>query len=371
MGLETGDRPRTVFNLIDEPWLPVRRRSGAVEHIQPWCLNEGLGEDPFVAFAWPRPDFNGAAHELLIGLLSTAATPADDDKWEEWWLEPPAPEVLEQRFSTVSHAFDLDGAGPRFLQDLDPLDGAEDKEIASLLIDTPGAKTLRNNADLFVKRGAAPVLSRSTAAMALFTLNSFAPAGGAGHRTSMRGGGPMTTLVFADHLTRGSTLWGRLWPNVESREQIEARAVETILEDTSERVFPWLIPTRTSNPKAGGRPTTPRRCPSLADLLGHAPPHPAPVPVGARARMWRHGRRGLHRRYGLSDQELRNKLLGGIRTSPDAALSAEGGCRHEASRPSQPRGNQLSAVAGSRRPEQGRPSRARTRRSPLGAVEMA
>ena len=64
-------------------------------------------------------------------------------------------------------------------------------------------------------------------------------------------------MIVADYLTRGSTLWGRLWPNVESREQIEARAVETILEDDPEKVFPWLVPTRTSNPKAGGRPTTP------------------------------------------------------------------------------------------------------------------
>ena len=84
-----------VFNLIDEPWLPVRRRSGAVEHIQPWRINERTDEDPFVAFAWPRPDYNGAAHELLIGLLSTAAAPADEDEWEDWWLDPPAPDVLK------------------------------------------------------------------------------------------------------------------------------------------------------------------------------------------------------------------------------------------------------------------------------------
>ena len=116
-----------VFNLINEPWLPLRRRSGTVEHIQPWRINDRISEDPFVSFAWPRPDFNGAAHEFLVGLLSTAAAPADDDEWKDWWLDPPPPDVLEPCFSTVAHAFDLDGPGPRFLQDLDPLDGnAED-----------------------------------------------------------------------------------------------------------------------------------------------------------------------------------------------------------------------------------------------------
>ncbi len=247
---------RDVFNLIDEPWLPVRRRSGAIERIQPWRVTEGIADNPFVGFAWPRPDFNGAAHELLIGLLSTAAAPEDDDEWEDWWLEPPAPDTLRQRFATVAHAFDLDGPGPRFLQDLDPLEGAEEKEIAALLIEAPGAQTRRNNADLFVKRGSAPVLSRAAAAMALFTLSAFAPSGGAGHRTSLRGGGPMTTLVVAER-GGGATLWGRLWPNVESREQIQGRAVEAKLDTAPGRIFPWLVSTRTSNPKAGGSSTTP------------------------------------------------------------------------------------------------------------------
>ena len=245
-----------VFNLIDASWLPVRRRSGAVERIPPWRVNDRIGEDPVVAFDWPRADFNGAAHEFLIGLLSTAAAPGDDDEWEEWWWEPPAPEVLRERFARVAHAFDLDGPGPRFLQDLDPLEGADDKEIAALLIDAPGAQTLRNNADLFVKRGGAPVLSRATAAMALYTLNAYAPSGGAGHRTSLRGGGPMTTLVVADHEDYGAVLWGRLWPNVETREQIEGRASDVTASGNLGLIFPWLAPTRTSNPKAGGRKTT-------------------------------------------------------------------------------------------------------------------
>ena len=237
--------------------MPVRRRSGAVERIQPWRVTDRIAEDPCVAFAWPRPDFNGAAQELLIGLLSTAAAPKDDDEWDDWWLEPPSPEEIERCFSAVAHAFDLGGSGPRFLQDLDPLEDAEDKEVATLLIDTPGAQTLRNNADLFVKRGAAPALARAAAAMALYTMQSYAPSGGAGHRTSLRGGGPLTTLVVADHPRYGSTLWGRLWPNVESREQIEERAVATWPDDDPARMFPWFVPTRTSNRKTGGGGTTP------------------------------------------------------------------------------------------------------------------
>ena len=209
-------------------------RSGAVERIPPWRVNDRISEDPAIAFDWPRPDFNGAAHELLIGLLSTAAAPKDADEWEDWWWEPPEPEILRERFARIAHAFDLDGPGPRFLQDLDPLEGAGDKEIkeiAALLIDAPGAQTLRNNADLFVKRGGAPVLSRATAAMALYTLSAYAPrgiaTGGRGHRQSLRKAGPLTTLIAAKNERSGDTLWGRLWPNIETKEQINARGCQS------------------------------------------------------------------------------------------------------------------------------------------------
>ncbi len=245
--------PDSSLNLVRAPWLPLRRRSGCIERVEPFRVTDRIDEDPFVAFAWPRPDFNGAAHEFLIGALAAAAAPENEDEWEDWWFAPPTPEVLEARFESVAHAFDLDGPAARFLQDRDPLDGAEEKTVAALLIDAPGAQTLRNNADLFVKRGGAPVLGRAAAAMALFTLNAYAPSGGAGHRTSLRGGGPLTTLAIA-----GNELWGRLWPNVETVESIKDRwPLPSSLPDDAAAIFPWLGPTRASNPKAAGLTTTP------------------------------------------------------------------------------------------------------------------
>lgn len=242
------------FNLISKPWLPVQRRSGAVECVAPSQINDRIDENPIVGFAWPRPDFNGAAHEFLIGLLATTVAPADDDEWQEWWFDPPTPEMLEEGFARVAHAFNLDGAGPRFMQDIDPLDGAKTEGVGALLMDAPGAQTLRNNADLFVKRGNTVALCRAAAAMALYTLNAYAPSGGAGHRTSLRGGGPMTTLVVADH-DQGRTLWGRLWPNVETQQEISERGTEATLPQDEALVFPWLAATRTSQ-KNGGRATS-------------------------------------------------------------------------------------------------------------------
>ena len=243
------------YNLLREPWLPVVRASGATEWILPSGVNDGIGSDPIVGFAWPRPDFNGAAHEFLIGLLSTTTAPTDEEAWEDWWLTPPSSDVLQERFDAVAHAFDLDGPGARFCQDLDPLEDAGPKRVAQLLIDAPGVETLRHNADLFVKRDGTTTLCRASAAMALYTLNAYAPSGGAGHRTSIRGGGPLTTLIVASEPSRRRTLWDRLWPNVETAEQIERRAPQLVSRDAP--IFPWLAPIRTSNRKENGRLTTP------------------------------------------------------------------------------------------------------------------
>jgi CRISPR system Cascade subunit CasA len=243
----------TSFNLLQCCWLPFLRRSGRVEWARPDALTHDLDGDPVVGVSWGRPDFDAAAYEFLIGLLATAIAPADDVEWREFWRRPPPPEVLAARWQSLSEHFDLDGVGARFLQDLDELDGAEEKDIAGLFIDSPGDKTIRDNTDHFVKRGHVPAIGRPAAAMALFTLQAYAPAGGVGHRTSLRGGGPLTTLV--EHPQRPA-LWHRLWLSVETRQSIQDRNAAGQLAADPGHVFPWTVPTRTSNPKARGVATT-------------------------------------------------------------------------------------------------------------------
>ncbi len=117
----------------------------------------------------------------------------------------------------------------------------ENKTIASLLIDAPGGKTVKDNLDHFIKSGRVNQLCPSCATTALFTLQTNAPAGGVGHRVSLRGGGPLTTLVVPK--TEPSTLWKKTWLNIFNQEAKEP--AETL--DAS--VFPWLAKTRTSEKK--------------------------------------------------------------------------------------------------------------------------
>jgi len=251
---------KQMTNLITDNWLPVRRASGAKEMIAPWQITDQHDTDPIVALAAPRADFNGALMQFLIGLLQTAAPPtkADNDDWLDWLEQAPAPEVLQEKFERIHHAFNLNGAGPRFIQDFDELEG-DTKPIDALLIEAPGANTLRNNADHFIKRGGVEALCPACAASALFTLQTNAPGGGAGHRTSLRGGGPLTTLAIIDSRDSAGlpeTLWRNIWLNV-----LRERDVESLSDGSDKRtdadIFPWLAPTRTSDIHHGGRDTYP------------------------------------------------------------------------------------------------------------------
>ena len=230
------------YSLLNDPWIPVRRASGRTQTIRPCDLTTDIDRDPITGLDWPRPDFRLAGLEFLIGLLATACPPTDDDDsdeaggWLAWWNVPPTAEVLAAAFAPLTAAFMLDGDGPRFMQDFENF-GGEANPIETLLIDAPGGQTRKNNADHFVKRDAATTMGRAAAAMALFTLQTFAPEGGRGNLVGLRGGGPLTTLAMPPR-AGGLPLWHLLWTNVPYGEAATAA--------TMEKIFPWLTPTRTS-----------------------------------------------------------------------------------------------------------------------------
>jgi CRISPR system Cascade subunit CasA len=208
------------LNLITDQWIPVRTATGS-RLIRP----DQVADPDVLGLDWPRPDLNIACLELLIGLIYLSDPPADEDEWES---RKPDPERLRARLAPYVPAFNLGGDGPRFLQDRVPLPG-DPNPVDMLFIDSAGGQAAKNNSDLMVRRGRYSALPAGLAAMALYTLQAYAPAGGSGHRTSMRGGGPMVTLIDP-----GGTLWDLLWANVPHGAP---QSIDTL---------PWMRPTRTS-----------------------------------------------------------------------------------------------------------------------------
>ena len=223
------------LNLVTDSWIPAVRDGERIA-LRP----DQMAEERVVRPDWPRADLNLACLELLIGLLFLADPPRADADWRECYQKPD-PARLRTMLEPFAPHFELTGKGPRFLQDLERFEQdvkmGESSRPDMLFIDSAGERTARKNADLMVKRGRYGRLSLPLAAMALYTLQSFAPSGGAGNRTSMRGGGPMVTLV--QPLDPGAhPLWRLVWLNVPEGEPLSAqRAAEAL---------PWLRPTRTS-----------------------------------------------------------------------------------------------------------------------------
>jgi CRISPR system Cascade subunit CasA len=249
------------YNLIDERWIPVERQSGKVELVAPAEIADRA--DPPLRIASPRPDFDGALLEFLIGLLQTAAAPATERAWEREFESPPGVRALRKRFDAVRDAFFLDGDGPRFMQDLtvakDPKAATE--PIGALLIDRIGESGLEEAPTLFAKPGLYPELGYPAAATALMALQTYAPAGGRGQLTSLRGGGPLTTVIL------GGSVWETVWLNVLPRGEFEQRVPGDSESEDAGAVFPWMAKTRTSATK-GGKSTPPQKVHPLQHLWG-------------------------------------------------------------------------------------------------------
>ena len=232
------------MNLINDPWLPIVREDGTKERIAPWQIAET--DNPVIDIDAPRADFRGALYQFLIGLLQTTCAVDDTEEWIELWDDGFSTKKLKVNFSIVANAFELTAdensdSAAAFMQDFD-LPVSEIKPIAALLIEAPGANTIKNNSDHFIKRDQVNCLCSSCAATALFTLQLNAPSGGAGHRVGLRGGGPLTTLVLPDN--NNESLWRKLWLNVLDKENLDNAKYAC---DAS--VFPWLATMKTSEKK--------------------------------------------------------------------------------------------------------------------------
>jgi CRISPR system Cascade subunit CasA len=235
---------RMTYDLRTESWIPFARSSGATEWGPPDLIVDAIATNPVVAFASPRPDFDGALSEFLIGLLTAAFRLNNEESWRKLWNTPPSRDELRAALMALPPAFDLDGDGPRFLQDFTPSDLA-DAEIAPVQEILVEGK----NDPLFIKPNTLRQLGRPAAAMALITIQSYSPAGGRGYRTSLRGGGPLTTLVdprpdeSSSPLDR--SLWRHLWANVSTLEELPGWVAGRNPASPAD-TFPWMAPTRTS-----------------------------------------------------------------------------------------------------------------------------
>ena len=231
------------MNLMEDAWIPVIRKSKRLDSIAPWQLTTEAEQDPCVELAPPRPDFRGALIQFLIGLMQSALPPVDARTWKKQFDHPPTPEQLKAHLDPLAPFFNLDGEGPRFMQDL-TLREQETRPVEQLLSGFPGDNTLKQNTDHFIKRNTVDTLCPYCVAMAVFTFQTNGLPGGPGYRVGIRGGGPLTTLAL------GNTLWQTVWLNVLEEGHFLSLCGNPEHTQANDR-FPWLAPTRTSEKNTG------------------------------------------------------------------------------------------------------------------------
>lgn len=215
-----------MFNLIEEKWIPVIRRSGSISMIAPWEISDD--KDPPLKVRFTRQDMNSAVTQLIIGLVQTTMTPADEDEWLDLLEKRPSPEELRIRMLSVKDAFELIGGSHPFMQE----PGIEGKKsIDSLILTTPGENTIKLNKDFFIKRNSEEsCLCLSCTAAAVYTMQALAPVGGSGYSCSIRGSCPLTTML------EGKDLFSTIVLNVLSWNNL--------VGGSKDMFFPWISDVR-------------------------------------------------------------------------------------------------------------------------------
>ena len=217
------------MNLLNDSWIPVLREDGSSDTISPLDLLDDSKENPVVEIHTVRPDFDSAVLQFLIGLYQVLLSPEDEDDWRDLLDEPPTRSDLSSKIELVLPAFSFDEGEFRFMQDAS-VKKTDTWEIQKLLLDIDNT--------LFLKDGSIRHLCPRCAAMALLTLQLNAPSGGRGHRTSLRGGGPLTTLVC---LPSGKgTLWQNICLNIIPEDMFPSQDNASVSAESLSSIFPWL-----------------------------------------------------------------------------------------------------------------------------------
>lgn len=226
------------FNLLVNSWIPVKTHNGEKKSIRAY----EIVQKDIITLDAPRPDFNAALMQFLIGLLQTSMAPKNPREWRLLFKNPPSKEELKCKIESIQEAFFLNGDGYRFMQDASIQNKDNLKPIEEIIFGGPGDNTKKKNVDHFVKNQSIKGLCLSCSASAILTANIFADNGGPGYFESMRGNGFISNLVCIDKENESgkennleALLWKNLWLNILPNDYLKG--------DLNKETFLWITDT--------------------------------------------------------------------------------------------------------------------------------
>lgn len=202
------------MNLLENPWIPVRADFGAgTFHLLTYqALLCEPGQNWQISL--PRDDLELACLQLLVCVTQVLFLPEDDPALRQHLAAPLTEADFDAGIAPFRDWFDLDHPTQPFMQTRG-VKATEGTPIQKLLIGLPEG----NNHALFNEAGEVRHVGGPVAAIALFNQASNCPSFGGGFKGSLRGGAPITTLVFDSDLRR------MVWRNVLTRPRVAERQI--------------------------------------------------------------------------------------------------------------------------------------------------
>lgn len=201
------------MNLLKDPWIPVRADSGTGT-FRLLTYQQLLCETGNWQVSLPRDDMELACVQLLVCMTQVMFLPDDDKALRARIARALSAADFAASVKPCQDWFDLDHPTQPFMQSRG-VKSIEDTPIQKLLIGLPEG----NNHAFFNEVGEVRNLSATLVAIALFNQASNCPSFGGGFKGSLRGGAPITTLVY------GKDLRDTIWCNVLTRPRLAERQI--------------------------------------------------------------------------------------------------------------------------------------------------
>lgn len=161
-----------VFDLMEQPWLPVERYDGSTEHVGLRMLLLEAGNLRRVAAE--TPTMTASLYRLVLALAHRVYGPADEDAWAQFWRNGFPANGLDDYQERHLERFDLFHPDRPFLQ-CPPLASCNPVSPAKLVLE----RAAGNNVTLFDHTTAADevLLEPGLAARWLVTVHAYDPGG--------------------------------------------------------------------------------------------------------------------------------------------------------------------------------------------------
>jgi CRISPR system Cascade subunit CasA len=188
-------------NLLKDPWIPIRKGTDfkQISYEELLC-----SEQPDIQIALPRDDLELACIQMLSAMTQVIFIPEDKKKLRERIKTPLSKNEYDEGIEKYKYWFDLDHPKWPFMQ-TNGVDG-EWTSIQKLMIGMPEITSKSGSAHAFFNEPTeVQAVSPGIAAIALFNQAANSPSFGGGFKGSLRGAGPISTMVMGRYLRE--TIW--------------------------------------------------------------------------------------------------------------------------------------------------------------------